>query len=417
MTLIDARNYYPEQQGLGPGAPIAPTSADIKQGFTVLSSNPDPLPKLFQPMTIRGLTLKNRAVVSPMGMHSSVDGFATDFHLVHIGQYALRGVGLVFVEATGVLPEGRVTTTCLGLWKDEHIEKLKQVVNFAHASKAAIGIQLAHGGRKSSVMSPWSSNGQRGYANAENGGWPDKVVGPSAVPYDDDSWPPKELSVEEIKDVQQSFADAAVRADKAGFDVIDIHAAHGYLLHEFLSPISNKRTDKYGGSFENRARMVVETARAVRKVWPKEKPLFVRISFTDWVEPSDEIPTGGWTEEDSIELGKLLVKEGVDLIDCSASGSSPKQVIPPLVPGYQVPFATAIKENVPGMLSGAVGHITEAKQANDILEEEKADLVFLGRVLLRNPNFVLDAATQLGVFPQYLRQYERGRNKTEITLI
>ncbi|KAJ2504883.1 hypothetical protein GGI11_007197, partial [Coemansia sp. RSA 2049] len=371
---------------------------------------------LFQPLNIRGLTLKNRAVVSPMCMYSGTDGFANDFHLAHIGQYALRGLGLIIMEATGVVPEGRISPNCLGLWKDEHIEKLAQIVNLAHANKSAIGIQLAHAGRKSSTTALWLIKERGSNADAQNGGWPDNVVGPSAVPYNNGSWTPKELSIGDIKNIQQSFADAAVRANKAGFDVVELHGAHGYLLHEFLSPISNKRTDEYGGSFENRARMVVETARAVRKVWPKEKPLFVRLSITDWVEPSDEIPTGGWTEEESIELAKLLVKEGVDLIDCSTSGSSPKQQIP-LSPGYQIPFATAIKKNVPGILSGAVGLITEAKQANDAVEGDKADLVFLGRVLLRNPNFVLDAATQLGVFPQYPHQYERGRNKSTFTFV
>ncbi|KAJ2664655.1 hypothetical protein IWW48_000600 [Coemansia sp. RSA 1200] len=416
MTIIDVHNFFQEQKGLGPGAAVQPTASEIKQGFTTITSNPDPLPKLFQPLNIRGLTLKNRAVVSPMCMYSGTDGFANDFHLAHIGQYALRGLGLIIMEATGVVPEGRISPNCLGLWKDEHIEKLTQIVNLAHANKAAIGIQLAHAGRKSSTTALWLIKERGSNADAQNGGWPDNVVGPSAVPYNNGSWTPKELSIGEIKNIQQSFADAAVRADKAGFDVVELHGAHGYLLHEFLSPISNKRTDEYGGSFENRARMVVETARAVRKVWPKEKPLFVRLSITDWVEPSDEVPTGGWTEEESIELAKLLVKEGVDLIDCSTSGSSPKQQIP-LSPGYQIPFATAIKKNVPGILSGAVGLITEAKQANDAVEGGKADLVFLGRVLLRNPNFVLDAATQLGVFPQYPHQYERGRNKSTLTFV
>ncbi|KAJ2516684.1 hypothetical protein GGI11_001723 [Coemansia sp. RSA 2049] len=416
MTIIDAHNFFQEQKGLGPGAAVQPTASEIKQGFTTIKSNPDPLPKLFQPLNIRGLTLKNRAVVSPMCMYSGTDGFANDFHLAHIGQYALRGLGLIIMEATSVVPEGRISPNCLGLWKDEHIEKLTQIVNLAHANKSAIGIQLAHAGRKSSTTALWLIKERGSNADAQNGGWPDNVVGPSAVPYNNGSWTPKELSIGDIKNIQQSFADAAVRANKAGFDVVELHGAHGYLLHEFLSPISNKRTDEYGGSFENRTRMVVETARAVRKVWPKEKPLFVRLSITDWVEPSDEIPTGGWTEEESIELAKLLVKEGVDLIDCSTSGSSPKQQIP-LSPGYQIPFATAIKKNVPGILSGAVGLITEAKQANDAVEGDKADLVFLGRVLLRNPNFVLDAATQLGVFPQYPHQYERGRNKSTFTFV
>ncbi|KAJ2553979.1 hypothetical protein EV175_002742 [Coemansia sp. RSA 1933] len=416
MTVIDARNFFQEQRGLGPGSAVQPTASEVKQGFTALTSNPDPLPKLFQPLTIRGLSLKNRTALSPMCMYSSTDGFATDFHLVHIGQFAMRGVGLIIMEATGVLPEGRITPNCLGIWKDEHIEKLAQIVNLVHANKAAIGIQLAHAGRKSSTTAPWLRKEIGANADSQHGGWPDNVVGPSAVPFDGGSYSPKELSTADIRHIQQSFVDAAVRADKAGFDVIEIHGAHGYLLHEFLSPISNKRTDEYGGSFENRTRMMVETVRAVRKVWPEEKPLFVRLSVTDWVEPSDEIPTGGWTEEESIELSKLLSAEGVDLIDCSTSGSSPKQKIP-LSPGYQVPFASSIKKNVPGLLSGAVGLITEAKQANDIVENDSADLVFLGRIMLRNTSFVLDAATQLGAFAQYPHQYERGRYKTTLTFV
>ncbi|KAJ1736967.1 hypothetical protein LPJ72_000915 [Coemansia sp. Benny D160-2] len=416
MTVADTNNFFQKQEGNGPGSAVEPTASEISQGFTTITKNPDPLPKLFQPKTIRGLTLKNHMVLSPMCMYSATDGFATNFHLAHIGQYAIRGVGMIMMEDTGVLPEGRVTPTCLGLWKDEQIGKLSEIVNLAHAHNAAIGIQLTHGGRKSSTATMWLRRKEGILVDSEKGGWPDKVVGPSAVPYADDWWHPKELTVEEIHHIQQSFADSAVRAEKAGFDVIELHAAHGYLFHQFLSPISNKRTDEYGGSLENRARMLVETVRRIRKVWSQEKPLFIRISVTDWVAPSDEDPTGGWKEEDSIELAKLLAKEEVDLIDCSANGLSPKQIIPPLVPGFQVPFAAAIKKNVPDILTAAVGYITEAKQANDILEEGKADLIYLGRVMLRNPNFVLDAAAQLGVFPQYPHQYEKGRNKTQITL-
>ncbi|KAJ1958436.1 hypothetical protein GGI12_004734 [Dipsacomyces acuminosporus] len=389
---IDPRSFYQPQRGLGPGAAVQPTASEIKQGFTSLSSNPDPLPKLYQPLQIRGLTLKNRSVVSPMCMYSSQDGFATDFHLVHTGQYALRGVGLIIMEATGVAPEGRITPNCLGLWKDEHIEKLQQVTGFAHANKAAIGIQLAHAGRKSSTTPPWLMRAQGRNADKAAQGWPDNVLGPSAVKFDEGSWEPKELTVAEISRIQQNFVDAAIRADKAGFD------------------------DQYGGSFNNRIRFLVETVQGVRKVWPQEKPLFVRVSATDWVEPSDDIPTGGWTEEETVELARILAKEGVDLIDCSTSGSSPKQKIP-LSPGYQVPFAAGIKKQVPGMLSGAVGIIADAKQANSILEENSADLIFLGRILLRDPNFVLDGAAELNTFAQYPHQYERGRKKDKLTFV
>ncbi|KAJ1812983.1 hypothetical protein LPJ56_003629, partial [Coemansia sp. RSA 2599] len=384
--MSDPRTFFQDQNGLGPGAAVEPTASEVKQGFAAQTSNPSPLPKLFQPMTIRGLTLKNRLVVSPMCMYSSQDGFATDFHLVHIGQFAMRGLGLTIMEAAGVSPEGRITPNCLGIWKDEHMEKLQQITQFVHAIKGAVGIQLAHAGRKASTTVPWLMKKLGSNATSENGGWPEKVVGPSDVAFDDRSWKPHELSIDEIHRIQKDFADAAVRADKAGFDVIEIHGAHGYLIHEFLSPISNKRTDEYGGSFDNRARFIIETVRKVREVWPERKPLFVRLSVTDWVAPSEDIPTGGWTEEESIELARRLAVEGVDLVDCSTSGSSPKQSIP-LGPGYQVRFATSIKKDVPGILTGAVGLITDIVQANDILEQDKADLVFVGRAMLREPNF------------------------------
>ncbi|KAJ2481408.1 hypothetical protein EV174_003476 [Coemansia sp. RSA 2320] len=328
----------------------------------------------------------------------------------------MRGVGLTFMEASGVSPEGRITPNCLGIWKDEHIGKLRQIVSFAHANKGAVGIQLAHAGRKSSTTAPWLMKVHGRNADAAAGGWPDHVLGPSAVAFDSGSWQPTELSTQDIRRIQHDFVLAAIRAEKAGFDVIELHGAHGYLIHEFLSPISNKRTDEYGGSFDNRIRFLIETVRGVRRVWPEEKPLFVRLSMTDWVPPSNDIPTGGWTEEESVELAKALVTEGVDLVDCSTSGSSPMQQIP-LAPGYQVRFAAAIKREVPGMLAGAVGLITGAKQANDIVEGDKADLVFIARALLRDPNFVLDAAADLGVFAQYPHQYERGRTKSKLTFV
>ncbi|KAJ2768685.1 hypothetical protein IWQ57_003431 [Coemansia nantahalensis] len=411
-----AQRFYQEQRGRGPGAAVEPTASEVSQGFTERRSNPDPLPRLYQPLTVRGLTLKNRIAMSPMCMYSSQDGFATDFHLVHTGQYALRGVGLVVMEAAGVAPEGRITPNCLGIWKDEHIDKLRQIADFAHASKAAIGIQLAHAGRKASTTAPWLMKTQGPKADAAQGGWPDRVVGPSAVPFAEGSWQPTELSVEGIRRIQQDFADAAVRADRAGFDVVELHAAHGYLIHEFLSPLSNRRTDDYGGTFDNRIRFLLETARRVRGVWPAHKPLFVRVSMTDWVPPCAEAPAGGWTDAECVELARALAAEGVDLVDCSSAGNSPLQQIP-LAPGYQVPFASAIKTQVPGMLSGAVGIITDAQQANAILEQDKADLIFLARTLLREPNFALDGAAQLDTFAQYPHQYERGRRKTKLTFV
>ncbi|KAJ2881955.1 hypothetical protein H4R27_003760 [Coemansia aciculifera] len=378
-SFIDPRNFYHDQRGLGPGSAVEPTASEVKQGYTAQAKNPVPLPKLFQPLKIRGLTLKNRV---------AANGFATDFHLVHIGQLAMRGLDLTIMEASGVSTEGRITLHCLGIWKDEHIEKLQQILMKVHGRNAEVS----------------------------TGGWSDNVLGPSAIAFGDNSWMPKELSIDDIHRIQQDFALAAIRADKAGFDVTELHSAHGYLLHEFLSPISNKRTDEYGGTFDNRIRFVVKTVRKVRQVWPEQKPLFVRLSMTDWVSPSDDISTGVWTEEESVELVKILAKEGVDLVDCSTSGSSPKQQIP-LSPGYQVRFATAIKQAAPNILAGAVGLITNAKQANDIVEDEKAGLVFFARALLRDLNFVLNGAAELGVFAQYPHQYERGRNKSILTFV
>ncbi|KAJ2545676.1 hypothetical protein GGF49_000185 [Coemansia sp. RSA 1853] len=410
---MESSNFYQEQQGTGPGTCVQPTASEIKQGF---AQGPTTTPSLFHPLKIRSTTLKNRIAMSPMCMYSSHDGFATDFHLVHTGQYALRGIGLIIMEAAAVAPEGRITPNCLGIWKDEHIEKLEQITQFAHTNHTSIGIQLAHAGRKASTNAPWLIKVHGANAREEHGGWPNDVIGPSQVPFSDRSWMPNEMSMAQITDIQREFANAAARARRANFDVLELHGAHGYLIHSFLSPISNHRSDAYGGSFDNRIRFLVETVRAVRTQWPMDRPLFVRLSMTDWVEPSQEIPTGGWTEEESIALARVLAQEHVDLIDCSTSGSSPHQKIP-LAPGYQVPFAHAVKRNVPGMLSAAVGLIADAKQANLIVESGHADLVFVGRALLREPNFALDAASQLDAFAQYPHQYERGRSKTKHSFV
>ncbi|KAJ1956259.1 hypothetical protein EC988_001444 [Linderina pennispora] len=412
--MSNPHDFYQPQTDRGPGAAVQPTDSEIKQGFA--SSRSETTPALFTPLKIRGTELKNRVVVSPMCMYSSVDGFATNFHLVHVGQLAMRGVSLMIMEATGVAPEGRITPNCLGIWKDEHIEKLREVVAFAHANKALVGIQLAHAGRKASTSPPWLIKSQGYNLDETKGGWPKDIIGPSAIPFDERSFVPREMTLADIQRVQQNFVDAAVRADKAGFDVVELHGAHGYLIQEFLSPISNKRTDAYGGSFENRIRFLVETAQKVRKAWPEHKPLFVRVSSTDWVAPSSDVPTGGWTEEETVELAKVLRAQGVDLVDCSTAGNSPLQKIP-LAPGYQVQFATAVRKGAPGMLSGAVGIITDAKQANEIVASGSADLVFMGRQLLRDPNFVLNAALELNAFAQYSHQYERGRPKTKYSFV
>ncbi|KAJ2786608.1 hypothetical protein GGI15_001382 [Coemansia interrupta] len=398
-----------ERYYTAPGTAIEPTAIEIHQGFAA-GKNPNPLPKVFQPLKIRNYTFKNRIWVSPMCMYSSEDGFTNDFHMSHYSQFAIRGAGLVMTEATGVLPEGRITPNCLGIWKDEHIDGLSRIVNHVHKYGAVAGMQLGHSGRKGSTI-PLGMIGYRDTMRAteEDGAWPENVYGPSAIAFDGSHYTPREMSLEDIERVQQAFADAAVRAGKAGFDLVELHGAHGYLLFEFLSPLSNQRTDKYGGSFENRTRMLIETVRRVRQVWPEDKPLFVRISASEWVE-------GGWGIDDTVALAKLLVNEGVDLIDCSSGGNDPRQKITN-GPGYQVPFAEKVKREVPGLYVGAVGLITEGQQANEILENDKADVLFIAREFLRNPSFVLSTAHELGVNIRWPVQYERAMLKPKYKFI
>ncbi|KAJ2720886.1 hypothetical protein GGI07_004331 [Coemansia sp. Benny D115] len=407
-TKFDPLNFY-QTQNPSPGTAVDPTELEIAQGFAS-GPNPNPLPALFQPLKIRGYSIKNRLWVSPMCMYSAQDGFSTDFHLSHYSKFAMHGAGLVMFEASGVLPEGRISPNCLGIWKDDHVPGLTRIVNHMHEYGAVAGIQLAHSGRKGSTI-PLQLYGTRDSlrATVEEGAWPDKVYAPSAIAYDESHYTPKEITIEQIEEVQQAFVDAAVRADKAGFDVIELHSAHGYLLQEFISPISNQRTDKYGGSFENRTRMLVETVQRVRKVWPDNKPLFVRVSATDWVE-------GGWTPEDTVNLAKILVNEGVDLLDCSSAGNSPLQKIP-LSPGYQAPFATKVKTEVPGILTGTVGLFNKGTQANSIVEENQADAVFVGREYLKNPSFALTAALELGINVKWPNQYERGKPKAKYSFV
>ncbi|KAJ1933730.1 hypothetical protein FBU59_005933, partial [Linderina macrospora] len=357
---------YALAQNPSPGTPIEPTAAEVKQGYATFEKNPTTLPKLFQPLKIRNATFKNRLWVSPMCMYSADDGHVNDFHLAHYGQLAMRGAGAIVMEATGVLPEGRITPNCLGIWKDDHVAGLKRIVDFMHQFGTTAGIQIGHAGRKGSTI-PLHDYGRFPSlrSSAEDGGWPENVYGPSAIPFDDQHWVPKEMTLEQIDRVQQAFVDAAVRADKAGFDFIEIHGAHGYLISSFNSPLSNHRTDKYGGSFENRTRFVTETVQRVRKVWPAEKPLFIRFSASELVE-------GGWAPKDTVALAKVLLREGVDLVDCSSGGNDVRQKIA-AGPGYQVPFAAEVKEGAPGILAGAVGIILDGEQANDILEQSKAD--------------------------------------------
>lgn len=350
---------------------------------------------LFQPLTIRNITLKNRIAVSPMCQYSSPDGFATDWHLVHLGSRAAGGAGLIIVEATAVSPEGRISPGDLGIWKNEHIDFLKRITAFVESQGSVPAIQLAHAGRKASHHVPWKGNKS---LTAEEGAW--QTIAPSAIPHTIGEPLPKAMTIEDIEQLKNDFSEATKRALKAGFKVIEIHAAHGYLFNEFLSPLSNLRTDEYGGSFENRIRLLLEIVKDTRKIIGETLPLFVRISATDWVP-------GGWTENDSIELSKILKDNGVDLIDCSSGGNSPEQKIP-LAPMYQTPFAQKIKKET-GILTGAVGLITTAIEAEQILSNEQADLVILARQLLRDPYFPLHAAKELGDDLVWPVQYDRAK--------
>lgn len=350
---------------------------------------------LFQPLQIRSIELKNRIVVSPMCQYSSVDGFANDWHLVHLGTRAVGGAALIFTEATAVSPEGKISPHDLGIYKDEYIEFLKRITSFIRSQNAVVGIQLAHAGRKASHHRPWE-----GGAPLHDDEYAWTTQAPSAVPYKQGDPLPHELSKEEIKKIIEDFRKAAIRSAEAGFQVIELHGAHGYLLHEFLSPLSNHRKDEYGGSFENRIRFLLEVTEEIRKVWGEEYPLFVRISATDWVE-------AGWSVEESVELAKILKTKAVDLIDCSSGGNSPGQKIP-VGPLYQTPFAERIKKEA-GIMTGAVGLITTAEEAENILKNGQADLIIMARQLLREPYFPLHAAKELHVDLPWPPQYERAK--------
>ena len=356
------------------------------------------MPHLFDSFSIRDLEFSNRVFVSPMCEYSSVDGYANDWHLVHLGSRAVGGAGLVLTEATAVLPEGRISPQDLGIWKDEHVDALKRIVSFIHEQGSVAGMQLAHAGRKASTRRPWEGDG---VVPETEGGW-QNVMAPSAIPFADNYPTPQALTVDGIQQVVRAFADAARRACDAGFRVIEIHAAHGYLIHEFLSPLSNHRDDTYGGSFENRTRLIREIVTAVRSSWPKGAPLFVRISATDWVE-------GGWDLEQSIELARSLKQLGVDLIDCSSGGTVLHAKIPAGA-GYQTLFAQRIRHEAE-ILTGAVGMITSPIQAEQIIGTGQADAVVIAREFLRDPYWPLRAAKELGqpiAWPvQYLRAAPR----------
>src|SRR5262245_14531966 len=340
------------------------------------------MPHLFDPCVFRSITLANRIVVSPMCQYSSTDGFANDWHFVHLGSRAAGGAALVFTEATAVTPEGRISPRDLGIWDDAHVDNLARITRFVRSQGAVPGMQLAHAGRKASTTPPWE--GIRGIAAAD-GGW--TPVGPTDAPFSTAAALPRSLDASEIPGIVSAFQRAARRALAAGFHVIEVHAAHGYLIQEFLSPLVNTRTDAYGGSFENRIRLCLEVVGGIRSVWPDELPLFVRISSTDWKE-------GGWEVEQSVELAKRLRALGVDLIDCSGGGAVPDVTIP-LGPGYQVPFAERVRRDA-GIATGAVGLITEPAQADAIVRNGQADCVFLARELLRDPYWPMHAARALG---------------------
>jgi 2,4-dienoyl-CoA reductase-like NADH-dependent reductase (Old Yellow Enzyme family) len=349
---------------------------------------------LYSPLQIKSITIKNRIAISPMCQYSAIDGFANDWHLVHLGSRASGGAGLIIQEATSVSPEGRISPGDLGLWKDEQIEKMQQINRFIIGQNAVPGIQLAHAGRKASAAAPWEGGKKLDPAHE---GW--ETVAPSTIGFHDDETSIA-LDKQGIQKVISDFKSATKRSVQAGFQLMEIHGAHGYLLHEFMSPLSNLRKDEYGGSFENRIRLTLEVLEAVQSEWPKELPLFVRISASDWAE-------GGWNIEESIQLSKLLKEKGIDLIDVSSGGGvSHQQIL--LGPNYQVPFAERIKKEA-NILTGAVGLITEADQAEEILTSGKADLVLFARESLRNPNLGLTFAKALNTDVQWPKQYDRAK--------
>ncbi len=354
-----------------------------------------PLPLLFSPLKIRGVTLKNRVVISPMCQYSACDGVANDWHLVHLGQFAIGGAGLVFCEAAALEERGRITHGDLGIWSDAHIAPLERVTDFIKGNDAVPAIQLAHAGRKASMQRPWHGNGALNAADTARGDLAWNIVGPSAEPVAPGWLMPHELSIEEIKQIIEQWKAATRRSYAAGFDVLEVHGAHGYLLHSFLSPLSNKRTDAYGGSFENRIRLALEIVDAVRQEWPDDKPLFFRTSSSDFSD-------AGWRIEDTIALSRELKEHGVDVIDCSSGGIAGSATAAPIkrYPGFQVPFAEQVKKEA-NILTQAVGIILNGAQAEEILQLGRADLIAIGREALFNPHWAVHAAQELGADPRF----------------
>lgn len=350
--------------------------------------------KLFSEVEIRGVRFRNRVGMSPMCMYSAKDGMISDWHIVHLGSRAIGGAGFIVQEATAVSPEGRISPDDCGIWNDEQMDAYKRVTDFVKKTGAAIGLQLAHAGRKASECSPLKGEGA---LTKDNGGW--DVYAPSAIRFDEKSLVPIAMSKADINKVKEDFINAAIRSVGAGFQFIEMHFAHGYLVNQFLSPLSNVRTDEYGGSFENRCRLAIEIVQGVRKVIPESMPLFVRLSVTEWVD-------GGWNADDSVELARKLKAEGVDLIDCSSGGNNAGAKIPVSV-GYQVPLSRRVKSEA-DIMTAAVGLITSPEQAEQIIEMGDADVVLLGRELLRNPYWCLSAARKLRQEVSWVRQYLRS---------
>ncbi|KAJ6503341.1 NADH:flavin oxidoreductase 2 [Mycena vitilis] len=378
-------------------------------------------PALFKPVEIKGVTFKNRIFVAPMCQYSSSNGHATDWHFVHIGGFATRGVGAICMEATSVVPEGRISPEDAGLWQDSQIAPLKRIVEFAHSQGTKIGIQLGHAGRKASTYAPWikerAGHGTSWVAKEDENGWPSNVYAPSAIAFSPTYPNPKEMTEADIQYVEDAFVAAAKRAKAAGFDFIELHAAHGYLIHNFVSPLSNTRTDKYGGSLENRLRFPTRILEQIRSEEWSDKPLFVRISATDWAEGPEKAEDGTWlqwgVEQSNLWVDKMMALGVIDLIDVSSGGNWVKQKIGPVVGGqiqhgYQVPFAEAIKKAHPSLIVSAVGAITDPVLAESYLKDGKADVVTLARELMRNPHWPILAAKTLGAKAKSANQYERA---------
>ncbi|PTB69808.1 FMN-linked oxidoreductase [Trichoderma citrinoviride] len=399
-----------------PGVPFY-TPAQVPPAATPLDK--DAAPTLFKPLKIRSLELHNRFVVSPMCQYSADDGHLTDYHLVHLGQLALHGAGLTIVEATAVEPRGRISPQDSGLWKDSQIAPLRRITDFIHSQGVKAGIQIAHAGRKASTLAPWiGGTVTKTLADESVGGWPEDVVAPSPIPFYDDHATPKELTKEEIKGLVRKFAETAERAVKAGFDMIEIHGAHGYLISNFLSPRSNKRTDEYGGSFENRIRFVQEVVQAVRAVVPETMPLALRVSATELMEWSGE---PSWTVDDTIRLAKLVPSWGIDILDVSSSGNSYEQRFPEN-PHFQIEYARTIRKALRAdgidLIVAAVGNISDAQTAHDVVQEgpeAAAELALVARQFLREPEWVLRVAHELKVTTKWPNQYSRAGPRTDFS--